>query len=73
MRWIDLDRDAGLGAIPSNDLKRTKAQKINGQSHGGPFARQALAWLKEVPSLAGDRKQLMSKAAVNTALLKSFE
>lgn len=78
MRWTDLDLDAGLWAIPSEDMKRTKAQKINGQAHVVPLPRQALALLKEVHHLSGDgeyvfpglrdRKQPMSEAGISAAL-----
>lgn len=78
MRWTDLDLDGGLWAIPSGDMKRTKAQKINGQAHVVPLPRQAVALLKDVHHLTGDgeyvfpglrnRKQPMSEAGVNAAL-----
>ncbi len=78
MRWVDVDLDAGLWAIPSEDMKRTKAEKINGQPHVVPLPRQAVEVLKELKYLTGggeyvlpglrDRKAPMSEAGVNAAL-----
>ena len=78
MRWTDLDLDVGLWAIPSEDMKRTKAQKVNGQAHVVPLPRQALAVLADMQPLTGDgefvfpglrdRKQPMSEAGVSAAL-----
>lgn len=78
MRWVDLDLDAGLWSIPSEDMKRTKAEKINGQSHVVPLPRQAVAVLRDIQKLTGDREYVfpglrdwrkpMSEAAVSAAL-----
>ncbi len=82
MRWADIDLDAGLWSIPSEDMKRTKAQKINGQPHVVPLPRQAVAMLRELQKITGDVdrqheyvlpglrdwKQPMSEAAVSAAL-----
>jgi len=78
MRWADVDLDAALWHIPSEDMKRTKAQKINGQAHTVPLPRQAVAFLQELHPLTGggefvfpglrDRKAPMSEAGVNAAL-----
>lgn len=78
MRWRDLDLEEGLWAIPSEDMKRTKAQKLNGQPHVCPIPRQAVALLKDLHQLTGggeyvfpglrDRKAPMSEAGVNAAL-----
>ncbi len=78
MRWVDVNLDAGLWAIPSEDMKRTKAEKINGQPHVVPLPRQAVELLKELQYLTGggeyvlpglrNRKAPMSEAAVNAAL-----
>ncbi len=78
MRWSDLDMERGLWAIPSEDMKRTKAQKINGQAHVVPLPRQALEFLNDLQPLTGggefvfpglrDRKAPMSEAGVNAAL-----
>jgi integrase len=78
MRWADVNLDAGLWAIPSEDMKRTKAEKINGQPHVVPLPRQAVELLTELQYLTGggeyvlpglrNRKAPMSEAAVNAAL-----
>ena len=78
MRWEDLNLEAGLWAIPSVDMKRTKAQKVNGQPHVVPLPRQALAVLVDMRVLTGggefvfpglrDRKKPMSEAGVSAAL-----
>lgn len=78
MRWGDVDLDRALWSIPSEDMKRTKAEKINGQPHVVPLPRQAVALLKELYHLTGsgeyvfpglrDRKAPMSEAGVNAAL-----
>jgi len=78
MRWDDLDLERGLWSIPSEDMKRTKAQKVNGQPHVCPIPRQAVELLRELHHLTGggewvfpgirDRKASMSEAAVTAAL-----
>lgn len=78
MRWGDVDLDKALWSIPSEDMKRTKAEKINGQPHVVPLPRQAVALLRELHHLTGggeyvfpglrDRKAPMSEAGVNAAL-----
>jgi integrase len=47
MRWADLNLDSALWSIPSEDMKRTKAEKINGQAHVVPLPRQAVAVLRD--------------------------
>ena len=78
MRWADLDLDKALWAIPSDDMKRTKAQKINGQAHVVSLPRQAVEILRDMQKLTGDgeyvftglrdHKAPMSEAAVSAAL-----
>lgn len=78
MRWDDLDLDAGRWAIPSEDMKRTKAQKINGQAHIVPLPRQAVATLRDLQPLTGAREYVfpgfrdptapMSEAGISAAL-----
>lgn len=78
MRWADLDLDAALWAIPSADMKRTKAEKINGQAHVVPLPRQAVQVLRDIQKLTGDREYVfpglrdwrtpMSEAGVSAAL-----
>lgn len=78
MRWADLDLDRALWTIPSEDMKRRKVEKINGQPHVVPLPRQAVAYLRELRPLTGggeyvfpglrDRTKPMSEAAVTAAL-----
>jgi integrase len=78
MRWADLDLDKERWSIPSDDMKRTKAEKINGKAHVVPLPRQAVAILQELHKLTGDReyafpglrdwRKPMSEAAVSAAL-----
>ena len=78
MRWGDVDLDAGLWTIPSADMKRTKAQKINGQAHIVPLPRQAVELLRELQPLTGagehvfpgfrDPAAPMSEAGISAAL-----
>jgi integrase len=78
MRWVDLNMDAALWSMPSEDMKRTKSQKINGQAHVVSIPRQALEILSDMKHLTGggeyvfpglrDHKKPMSEAAVNAAL-----
>lgn len=78
MRWADVDLKRALWTIPSADLKRRIAEKINGQPHVVPLPRQAVALLKDLQPLTGNREYVfpgvrdprrpMSEAAVNAAL-----
>lgn len=78
MRWVDLDLEAGLWAIPSEDMKRTKVQKLNGQAHIVPLPRQVVETLRELQPLTGhgeyvfpgfrDPTAPMSEAGINAAL-----
>jgi len=78
MRWADMDLEKALWSIPSEDMKRTKAEKINGQPHVVPLPRQAVAVLHDLHKLTGEREYVfpglrdwrtpMSEAAVSAAL-----
>jgi integrase len=78
MRWADLDLERALWSIPSDDMKRTKAGKINGQPHVVPLPFQAVELLRELQHLTGggewvfpglrDSKKPMSEAGVSAAL-----
>ena len=78
MKWGDLDLDGQLWSIPSEDMKRTKAQKMNGMAHVVPLPRQAVELLKELKQLTGsleyvfpglrNRRTPMSEAGVSAAL-----
>ncbi|TCP16195.1 tyrosine-type recombinase/integrase [Simplicispira metamorpha] len=78
MRWQDVDLQARLWHIPSEDMKRTKEGKINGQPHVVPLPTQAVAILKALHHLTGggtyvfpglrNPKAPMSEAGVSAAL-----
>ena len=78
MRWADLDLDGARWSIPSEDMKRTLTQKINGQAHIVPLPRQAVAILRELQPLTGAREYVfpgfrdptapMSEAGISAAL-----
>ena len=78
MRWADLDLDGAVWTIPSADMKRSMAQKINGQPHIVPIPRQVVDTLRELHPLTGhlefafpgfrDPTKPMSEASVNAAL-----
>lgn len=78
MRWQDVDMDARLWSIPSEDMKRTKEAKLNGHPHVVPLPLQAVAILKELHLLMGggvyafpglrNPKAPMSEAGVSAAL-----
>ena len=53
MEWAWLDLDGALLAVPSDDMKRTKAQKVNGRPHLIPLARQAVEILRALQPLTG--------------------
>lgn len=78
MRWANIDLEAGIWEIPSEDMKRTKEEKANGQAHVVPLPRQVIKHLRELQPLTGDREYVfpgfrdpntcMSEAGVNAAL-----
>ncbi|MBP9904876.1 MAG: integrase arm-type DNA-binding domain-containing protein [Rhodoferax sp.] len=78
MRWADVDMDRALWSIPSEAMKRTKAEKINGQPHVVPLPRQAVEVLRDLHKLTGEREFVfpglrdwrapMSEAGVSAAL-----
>jgi integrase len=78
MRWADIDLEAGLWTIPSEDMKRTKTGKSNGAPHLVPLPTQAVQIIKGLLSLNGHREYVfpgardarrpMSEAALTVAL-----
>lgn len=78
MEWAWVDLEKGLVTIPSQDMKRTLHQKINGRPHFVPLAPQATAALKEIRPLTGHGRYVfpslrtgerpMSDNTVNAAL-----
>jgi integrase len=53
VEWGELDLDEGMWAIPSEKMKRTKREKLNGRPHLVPMAPQAVAALKDLHPLTG--------------------
>lgn len=78
MKWEDLNLDKAVWSIPSEDMKRTKAQKVNGQAHVVPLPRQVVATLRDIHQLTGrsafvfpgmrDHEKPLSDAAIRAAL-----
>ena len=53
MEWAELDLDAALWTIPSMKMKRTKAEKEQGEPHVVPLPVQAVAVLRNLHPLTG--------------------
>lgn len=53
MEWSELDLDAALWTIPSAKMKRTKAEKEQGEAHAVPLPTQAVALLQGLHPLTG--------------------
>ena len=78
MEWTWIDFDKALLTIPSQDMKRRLAQKLNGRPHFVPLAPQAIAILKELQLLTGHGRYVfpslrtgeraMSDNTINAAL-----
>ena len=78
MEWAWLDLPLALLTIPAQDMKRTKAEKINGKPHLVPLAAQAVALLKAMQPLSGHGRYVfpgarshdrpMSNNTINAAL-----
>ncbi|MBT9462527.1 integrase arm-type DNA-binding domain-containing protein [Hydrogenophaga sp.] len=78
MEWAWIDFDKAMLTIPSAEMKRRLAQKLNGRPHLVPLSPQALATLKELQPLTGHGRFVfpslrtgerpMSENTVNAAL-----
>jgi integrase len=78
MEWAWVDLDKAMLTIPAADMKRRKAQKVNGRPHFVPLAPQAVAILRDLHPLTGHRRYVfpslrtserpMSDNTVNAAL-----
>ena len=55
MEWAELDLDAAEWRIASSKMKRTVEDKANGDDHIVPLPRQAIALLKELKPLTGQK------------------
>lgn len=53
MEWAWLDLETGSLVVPSEVMKRKKAEKVNGEPHFVPLAIQAVATLRELQPLTG--------------------
>ena len=53
MEWSELDLDEAMWTIPSDKMKRTKREKVNGRPHRVPLPPQAIAALKDLHPLTG--------------------
>ena len=56
MQWEHLDLKSGLWTIPSEDMKRSKAEKEQGEPHYVPLPAQAVKLLKELQPYTGHGK-----------------
>lgn len=78
MEWAWIDFDEAMLTIPSMEMKRRLAQKLNGRPHLVPLSPQALAALREIQPLTGHGRYVfpslrtgerpMSENTVNAAL-----
>lgn len=78
MRWRDVNLDQALWTCPSEDMKGTKTQKLNGPPHLIPLPTQVVVALRELQPISGGRefvfpnfrdpKRPMSEASINAAL-----
>lgn len=78
MEWNELDLDGGMWTIPSDKMKRTKREKLNGRPHLVPLAPQAVSALMDLHPLTGrgsyvfpalvSSKRPMSENTVRVAL-----
>lgn len=53
MEWGELDLDAATWTIPSLKMKRTKAEKEQGEAHVVPLPTQAVELLRELRTVTG--------------------
>lgn len=78
MEWAWIDFDKAMLTIPSAQMKRRLAQKLNGRPHLVPLSPQAMACLNEIKPLTGHGRYVfpslrtgerpMSENTVNAAL-----
>lgn len=78
MQWAWIDLDAAMLTIPSQEMKRNMHGKTNGRPHLVPLAPQAIAALRDLGPLTGNRTHVfpsnrgdgrpMSNMTINSAL-----
>lgn len=56
MEWVELDLVSGLWTIPSAKMKRSKAEKEQGEAHVVPLPTQAIELLRDLHPLTGRGK-----------------
>lgn len=54
--WAEIDLDAALWTIPASRMKRSKQQKLSGAPHLVPLSTQAVAILRDLHPLTGQRQ-----------------
>lgn len=78
MEWAWIDLDGAMLTVPAETMKRSKADKANGNPHAVPLAPQAVVILRELHKLTGHGRYVfpslltgercMSENTVRTAL-----
>lgn len=53
MEWSELQLDDAVWVIPAAKLKRSRSEKLNGDAHVVPLARQAVEILRDIHPLTG--------------------
>ena len=66
LQWAWIDFDKAMLTIPSMDMKRKIAAKINGRPHLVPLARQAIALLQEIQPYTGRGKYVFPSVRSNS-------
>lgn len=77
-QWDHIDVEGGVWRIPTQELKRSKKEKVTGEDHIVPLSKQSIAILKELHPLTGqgqfvfpgarDRHRPMSDNAILSAM-----
>ena len=65
MEWGELDLDEAMRTIPSDKMKRTKREKVNGRPHCVPLPPQAVAALKDLQPLTGQGRYVFPSLISN--------
>ena len=56
MEWAEVDFENAVWTIPGAKMKRSVADKVNGEAHIVPLSRQALAILRDIRPLTEHRR-----------------
>ena len=65
MEWDELDLDEAMWTIPSEKMKRTKREKMNGRPHCVPLPPQAVEALKDLRPLTGQGRYVFPSLISN--------